>query len=87
MDLYRLTPGDLSTDQLRAALLAADEVLILLLDVATNADALPESRGSRSAYRLEVHAAAGMVKVQLATSIEHALVRDYAPSRSPRTGR
>jgi hypothetical protein len=73
IDLYRLAPGPLDARQLRAALLTADAAALQLLDLATDSFSLPEQDEGRSAYRFRVHGAAGMVKVQLATTVEHAL--------------
>jgi hypothetical protein len=73
IDLYRLAPGPLGPGQLRAALLTADATALLLLDLATDSAALPAHDEGRSAFRFRVHGAAGMVKVQLGTTIEQAL--------------
>lgn len=75
IDLYRCAPGPLGRGQLRAALLTADAAALLLLGLVTDAAVLPEPDEDRSAYRFRVHGAAGMVKVQLGTTIEQALVR------------
>jgi hypothetical protein len=72
MDLYRRTAGPLSPGQLRAALLAADAVAQVLLALATATGGL-EGSSRHSAFRFRVHAATGMVKVQLGTTIEQAL--------------
>lgn len=73
MDLYRREPGPLSAGQLRAALLAADAAALALLDVAAPAD-IGGDGAQPVDFRLAVHAAAGMVQVQLRTTIEMALV-------------
>ena len=73
VDLYRLTPGGLTTDEMGKALLATDAMALALLDLATSAQSFDDEGPLRSAYRLEVHAAAGMVSVQLGVSIEEAL--------------
>jgi hypothetical protein len=75
LDFYRCSPGPLDAAQLRAALLAADEAALALLDGAADRDALTSAAASHSAFRLGVQAAAGMVKVQLGTTIEDALAQ------------
>lgn len=75
LDLYRCTPGPLDEAQLRAALLAADEALLALVDGAADREALTSPAATHSAFRLGVQAAAGMVKVQLGTTIEDALAQ------------
>ena len=75
IDFYRCTPGPLDAAQLRAALLAADESALALLDGAADRDTLTAGEATHSALRLGVHSAAGMVKVQLGTTIEAALAR------------
>ena len=75
VDLYRMTPGGLTTDQLEKALLATDAMALALLDLATSSDDFDDKGPLRSAYRLQVHAAAGMVSVQLGVPIEAALTQ------------
>ena len=76
LDLYRCEPGPLLPPQLRAALLTADAAALLLLELTTGDDGLSDPpAGSRAAFRYEVHAAAGMVKVQLGRTIEQALMQ------------
>lgn len=75
VDLYRHTPGPLSEDQLRAALVGADATALLLLDYAVIGAPVDDDGWQRSAYRLSVHGAAGMVKEQLGSTIEDALVQ------------
>ena len=75
VDLYRTTPGGLSADNLRNALLSADRVSLLLLDLATGSSPLDDDAWQHSALRFRVHGAAGMVKVQLGVSIELALAQ------------
>jgi hypothetical protein len=86
MDLHRREPGPLGPAQVRAALLAADAAALLLLELATGSTALTTDHQADAAFRFRTHAAAGMVKVQLGTSIEHALVHlravAFAQSRS-----
>lgn len=81
MDLYRLEPGPLEGEQLTSSLLGADAAALALLDL--NLD-LHDSSGdpdvlddgpSRASHRLVVHAAAGMMTVQMGVPIEHALLR------------
>lgn len=74
MDFYRAVPGPLSTGQVRAALLAADAAALLLLDYATDQRHL-DAPETETALHFSVHRAAGMVMVQLGSTIEHALVR------------
>jgi GAF domain len=81
MDLYRDEPGPLGTGQLTAALLAADAAARSLLDLdEATPGGLVDAAGERSAYRLEVHQATGMIKVQLRSSMADALMtlRAYA---------
>jgi hypothetical protein len=81
MDLYRDQPGPLSPGQLAAALVGADAAARSLLDLdAATSGGLIEAAGGHSAYRLEVHQATGMVKVQLESSMVDALMmlRAYA---------
>jgi hypothetical protein len=75
IDLYRRAPGPLGPGQLRAALLTTDAVALLLLDLVTDRAGLPEHDEGLPGARFRVHGAAGMVKVQLATTIEHALAQ------------
>lgn len=78
LDLYRSLPGQLADEQLAAALVAADLASWALLhtgggpgEPADPAAELDEAAG----FRLEVHQAAGMVMVQLGSSIGTALAR------------
>ena len=75
IDLYRRAPGPLSAAELRVALLGADAAAVLLLDFAVLGEPVGDDGWQRSAYRFAVHGAAGMVKEQLGTSIEDALVQ------------
>lgn len=76
LHLYRLVPGPLDDEQLRAALLLTDAVALLLLELSAGPDTLlGPVDGARTALRFQVHAAAGMAKVQLGRSIEHALIQ------------
>ncbi len=87
LDLYRDRPGDLTTGQLSAALLAADAAAIALLDLdTTRDDAFADDSEARAAYQLHVHQATGMVKVQANVSIDDALLllraRAFSSGRS-----
>jgi hypothetical protein len=75
MDLYRRSPGPLDARQLRVALLTADAAALALLDLATGTDALGDRPGGDAGFHFRVHGAAGMVKVQLRTTIEDALTQ------------
>lgn len=70
LDLYRRTPGDLGDRQLDQALSGVDAIGQCLLDM----DAPPPEDGDLP-YPMAVHQAAGMVMVQLGTTIDEALVR------------
>ncbi|MCW2607960.1 MAG: hypothetical protein JWO60_2653 [Frankiales bacterium] len=75
LDLYRLRPGPLDADQLRAALLVADTAALSLLELTSGRDVQQDpGGGARTAFRYQVHGAAGMAKVQLGSSIEDALM-------------
>ena len=74
MDLYRRIPGGMGPGALRAALTTSDLLAQTLLGPDPEAPAL-EGEASGGAYRLEVHAAAGMVMVHLGVGIEEAMVR------------
>jgi hypothetical protein len=76
MDLYRRAPGTLSAEQLRAALLGADVAAAVLLDLAAGSgEGLVADEPAGAGLDLCVHQAAGMVSVQLDTTIDQALVR------------
>jgi len=75
--LHRTTPGPLSPEQVHDAYVVADIIMSLLLDELTRlhldselppADGIPLSRA-------EVHQATGMLSVQMAVSMDEALVR------------
>lgn len=66
VDLYRRTPGELAPDQLAAGLSGVEAMAESMLSSAETDD---------RTYPLTVHRAAGMVMVQLDSSIEEALVR------------
>lgn len=77
MDLYRITPGELSPEQCRDALIAAETAALVMLGMGTeperarDGDWLDPSINSRA----EVHQATGMVLVQLGVSATEALAR------------
>lgn len=75
LDLYRDQPGELSVEQLAAALVAADAaaLALLYLDV-DGTGAFTDDRESRASYQLQVHQATGMVKVQAGVTIEEAFL-------------
>ena len=76
LDLHRLAPGPLRASQLQAALLTADAMALLLLDLTTADDPVSATgAGDGKRMHLDVHAAAGMVTVQLGTSIDNALAQ------------
>jgi hypothetical protein len=75
LDLYRLSPGDLLPSQLSGALTASDTAAVAILEAdAGTATGFVDDLDARSAYRLEVHQATGMVSEQLAVRIEEAFV-------------
>jgi hypothetical protein len=75
LDLYRDAAGELTPAQLATALRAADAAAVSLLRSDGWSGTLVDDARERSSYRLVVHQAAGMVMVQLDTSIEDALVK------------
>jgi hypothetical protein len=78
LELYRSTPGPMTSPQLGAALNAVDVLGGVLLDLGRGKaydDVVP-------AYRLVVHQAAGMLTVQLDVSIEEAMTRLRAAAYS-----
>jgi GAF domain-containing protein len=76
LDLYRESPGELLPWQLAGALTASDNAAVALLDAdAGMVTGFVDDLDARSAYRLEVHQATGMVREQLAVPIEEAFVR------------
>jgi len=78
MDLYRAEPGGLDPDQLADALILAETICTLLLDVASvggsagSSDRWFEHTGP---HHPEVHQATGMITVQLGVNVTVALVR------------
>jgi hypothetical protein len=77
LDLYRDTPGHLTTVQLADGLAFADAAIVLLLYLQGH----PDPDGERSALtgpidsRAEVHQATGMITIQLGVSLAEALLR------------
>jgi ANTAR domain len=82
MDLYRDATGDLTSQQITAALAAAEAAAVSLPQMNAG-DALADDVTQRSAYRLEVHQASGMIAVQLGTSLDDAFaqLRGYASAK------
>lgn len=75
LDLYRDQPGELTTETLAAALVAADAAALALLHLDVDgADAFADDHDSRASYRLQVHQATGMVMAQTGVTIEQAFV-------------
>jgi len=75
LDLYSLRSGELDSDQLPAALMAADAAALALLHLDTSADAaFDDDFDARSTYQLQVHQATGMVQVQLGATAEEAFL-------------
>ena len=70
LDLYRSTPGALSSRQLARTLVMADSIGVALLDDGV----APPDVADDMRHRATVHQAAGMAMVQLDVSIEEALV-------------
>jgi hypothetical protein len=75
LDLYRNAPGELSIDELPAALMAADAaaLALLYLDV-DGAGAFTDNHDARASYQLEVHQATGMVLAQTGVTIDQAFL-------------
>jgi GAF domain-containing protein len=75
LDLYRDQPGELTTETLASALMAADAAALALLHLDVDgADAFADDHDSRASYRLQVHQATGMVMAQTGVTIEQAYV-------------
>jgi hypothetical protein len=70
LDLYRSTPGPLTSVQLGSVLAMADTVGMALLDQTPTAPEQPDDQ----LHRPVVHQAAGMVMIQLDSTIEEALL-------------
>jgi hypothetical protein len=71
VDLYRTTPGPMSQSQLSSTFTAVDSIGRHLL----TADDDEQSNKQDQSFELVVHQAAGVVMMQLESSIEEALVR------------
>lgn len=87
MDLYRDRPGELSSSEMRGALLAADAAALALLHLDLDGDhAFADLPDARSTYQLQVHQATGMVMGQLDVTVEHAFLllraRAFAEGRA-----
>lgn len=77
LDLYRITPGELSAEELPAALMAADAaaLAVLELDVEVTPDgASPEGGIGGTLYNPVLHQATGMVMVQLGLGSQEAFL-------------
>jgi hypothetical protein len=75
LDLYRDRPGELTDDQLPAALMAADAAAIALMQFNVGGDdALSNELDFGASYQMQVHQATGMVQVQLGISTEEAFL-------------
>ena len=75
LDLYRDQPGELKTDELAAALVAADAAALALLHLDVDgADAFADDHDSRASYQLQLHQATGMVMAQTGGTIEQAFL-------------
>lgn len=75
LDLYRDRPGELSTGQLSAALIAADAAALALLQLDSGGpDSFADDTASRAAYQMQVHQATGMVKIQAGVPIDDAFL-------------
>ena len=75
LDLYRDRPGNLTTGQFSAALMAAEAAAAAILQLGTGyADSFADDADGRSAYQMEVHQASGMVTVQAGVTIEEAFL-------------
>jgi hypothetical protein len=77
LDLYRDRPGPLTAEQHADALVLADiaaETILLLQADASDGEVAAELERNANLHYV-VHQASGMVSVQLAVSVDHALVR------------
>jgi len=87
LDLYRDQSGELSAEDLAAALMAADAaaLALLYLDV-DGGDAFADNDDARASYQMQVHQATGMVMAETSVTIEHAFLmlraRAFADGRS-----
>lgn len=75
LDLYRDQPGELSTEELAGALVAADAAALALLHLDVDAaDAFADDHDSRASYQLQVHQATGMVTAQTGVTVDQAFL-------------
>jgi GAF domain-containing protein len=75
LDLYRDQPGELSTEELAGALMAADAAALALLHLdVEGADAFADDHDSRASYQLQVHQATGMVTAQTGVTVDQAFL-------------
>ena len=87
LDLYRDRPGELSAQELAAALMAADAAALALLHLnVDDADAFTDDHAARASYQMQVHQATGMVLAQTGVTIDQAFLmlraRAFADGRS-----
>lgn len=77
LNLYRDAPGPLTTDQYADALVLADVVGRSIIEMQSGArsGAIGPDLEAGTNFRFAVHQAAGMIAVQLAVTVEDALVR------------
>lgn len=83
VDLYRTSPGALQRGDLAKSLAVADAIAYALVDGVDGVDGVDAEVGAladlsfdpRPLSSMEIHRAAGMVMVQIGSSIEEALVR------------
>jgi hypothetical protein len=87
LDLYRDQPGELSAEDLAAALMAADAAALALhyLDI-DGGNAFADNDDLRASYQMQVHQATGMVMAETSVTIEQAFLmlraRAFADGRS-----
>lgn len=75
LDLYRNAPGELGTNELPAALIAANAAALALLHLDVDAaDAFADDHDSRASYQLQVHQATGMVTAQTGVTVDQAFL-------------
>lgn len=91
LDLYRLEPGELSRDELQAALMAADASALAVLDLDVEVDpgggpGIVSYSGGQAFYNPLLHQATGMVMVQLDIGTQEAFLalraRAFATGRA-----
>ncbi len=74
LDLYRSTPGDLTSEQLRAALIASDAAALAVMRAEFQPFPPLEDLEQPTMYQAQVHQATGMVQVQLSVTTEEAFL-------------